>query len=158
MTATTTCTTEFHEFYVVDRERDDNRAMVVYRAMERNEFQSMRLVMDVTTGTRWVTTNTPSCHEVVIHELTFDEQVDELFDSAVFDISNEADDRASHQLPSGDTFTDVNVVMSEVTRGLNSYGFKWYMVPTAEQARDLIECDDAMVIEVTENGCSVFRG
>lgn len=158
MTATTTCTTEFHEFYVVDRERDDNRAMVVYRAMERDEFRSMRLVMDVTTGTRWVTTNTPSCHEVVIHELTFDEQVDELFDSAVFDISNEADDRASHKLHSGDTFTDVNVVMSEVTRGLNSYGFKWYMVPTAEQARDLIECDDAMVIEVTENGCSVFRG
>lgn len=149
---------EFYEFYVIDRDRDENRAMVVYRAMERDEFRPMYLVMDVTTGTRWVTTNTPSCHEVVVHELSFDEQVDELFNSAVFAISNEADDRASHQLPSGDSFTDVTVVMSEVTRGLNSYGFKWYMVPTAEQARYMIECDDAMVIEVTECGCSVFRG
>ena len=154
----TSAAPEFREFYVIDRDRDDNRAMVVYRAMERDEFKPMHLVMDVTTGTRWVTTNTPSCHEVVIHELTFDEQVNELFDSAVFAISNEADDRASLQLPSGDSFTDVNVVMCEVTRGLNSYGFKWYMVPTAEQARDMIECDGAMVIEVTECGCSVFRG
>lgn len=149
---------KFHEFYVIERERDDNRAMVVYRAMERNEFKPMYLVMDVTTGTRWVTTNTPSCNEVVIYELSFDEQVYELFDSAVFAISNEADDRASLQLPSGDSFTDVNIVMSEVTRGLNSYGFTWYMVPTSEQARDMIECDGAMVIEVTENGCHVFRG
>lgn len=128
------------------------------RDVECDEFKPMHLVMDVTTGTRWVTTNTPSCHEVVIHELTFDEQVDELFDSAVFAISNEADDRASLQLHSGDSFTDVNAVMSEVTRGLNSYGFKWYMVPTFEQARDMIECDESMVIEVTENGCHVFRG
>lgn len=75
----------------------------------------------------------------------------------MFAISNEADDRASHQLPSGDSFTDVNVVMSEVTRGLNSYGFKWYMVPTAEQAREMIECNEAMVVEVTEDGCHVFR-
>lgn len=157
MTATATSTSKFHEFYVIDRDRDENRAMAVYRSMERDEFKPMHLVMDVTTGTRWVTTNTPSCHEVIIHELSFDEQVDELFDSAVFAISNEADDRASHQLPSGDSFTDVNVVMSEVTRGLNSYGFKWYMVPTAEQAREMIECNEAMVIEVTENGCHVFR-
>lgn len=158
MTATATSTSTFREFYVIDRDREENRAMAVYRAMERDEFKPMHLVMDVTTGTRWVTTNTPSCHEVVIHELTFDEQVDEFFDSAVFAISNEADDRASHQLPSGDSFTDVNVVMSEVTRGLNSYGFKWYMVPTPEQARDMIEYDEAMVIEVTENGCHIFRG
>lgn len=155
---TATATTKFHEFYVIDRDRDENRAIVVYRAMERDEFKPMYLVMDVTTGTRWVTTNTPSCNEVVIHELSFDEQVDELFDSAVFAISNEADDRASHQLPSGDSFMDVNVVMSEVTRGISSYGFKWYMVPTPEQAREMIECGEAMVIEVTENGCHVFRG
>lgn len=154
---TATATPEFHEFYCISRDEDQNRAIVVYRALERDEFKPMHLVMDVTTGTRWVTTNTPSCHEVVIYELTFDEQVYELFDSAVFAISNEADDRASHQLPSGDSFTDVNVVMSEVTRGLNNYGFKWYMVPTAEQAREMIECDEAMVIEVTENGCNVFR-
>ena len=155
---TATSNPEFHEFYVIDRDRDDNRAMVVYRAMERDEFRPMHLVMDVTTGTRWVTTNTPSCHEVVIHELTFDEQVDEFFNSAVLAITNEADDRASLQLPSGDSFTAVNTVMSAVTRGPNRYGLQWYMVPTAEQARDMIECDDAMVIEVTENGCSVFRG
>lgn len=158
MTVTTTSTSKFHEFYVIDRDREENRAMVVYRAIERGEFKPLRLVMDVVTGTRYVTANTLGNHEVVIHELSFDEQVDELFDSAVFAISNEADDRASHQLPSGDSFTDVNVVMSEVTHGLNSYCFKWYMVPTAEQAREMIECDEAMVIEVTENGCHVFRG
>lgn len=157
MTATATSTTKFHEFYVIDRDRDDNRAMAVYRSMERDEFKPMHLVMDVETGTRYVTSNQLGRNEVIIHDLTFDEQVDELFDSAVFAISNEADDRASHQLPSGDSFTDVNVVMSEVTRGLNSYGFKWYMVPTAEQAREMIECNEAMVIEVTENGCHVFR-
>lgn len=157
MTATATSTTKFHEFYVIDRDRDDNRAMAVYRSMERDEFKPMHLVMDVETGTRYVTSNQLGRNEVIIHDLTFDEQVDELFDGAIFTVSNEADDRASHQLPSGDSFTDVNVVMSEVTRGLNSYGFKWYMVPTAEQAREMIECNEAMVIEVTENGCHVFR-
>lgn len=158
MTVTTTSTSKFHEFYVIDRDREENRAMVVYRTMEANEFKPLHLVENVETGTRYVTSNQLGYNEVIIHDLTFDEQVDELFDSAVFAISNEADDRASHQLPSGDSFTDVNVVMSEVARGLNSYGFKWYMVPTAEQAREMIECDEAMVIEVTENGCHVFRG
>lgn len=153
-----TATATYHEFYCIDRENDVNRAMVVYRAHEEGTFKSMNLVMDVTTGTRWVTTNTPSAHEVVIHELTFDEMVDELFDSAVFAISNEADDRASHELPTCDAFNDVTAVMYEVERGLDTFGFKWYHCETAEQACELIDFDGTMVVEATENGCHVFRG
>lgn len=153
-----TATATYHEFYCIDRENDVNRAMVVYRAHEEGTFKPMNLVMDVTTGTRWVTTNTPSAHEVVIHELTFDEMVDELFDSAVFAISNEADDRVSHELPTCDAFNDVTAVMCEVERGLNTFGFKWYHCETAEQACELMDIDGTMVIEVTENGCRVFRG
>lgn len=153
-----TATATFHEFYCIDRTDEVNRAMVVYRAHEEGTFKPMSLVMDVTTGTRWVTTNTPSAHEVVIHELTFDEMVDELFDSAVFAISNEADDRASHELPTCNDFNDVNTVMCEVTHCLNTFGFKWYTCATAEQACELMDIDGTMVIEVTENGCHVFRG
>ncbi len=153
-----TATATYHQFYCIDRNDEANRAMVVYRAMEHGEFKSMFLVMDVTTGTRWVTSNPAGAHEVVIHELTFDEKVDELFDSAVFTISNEADDRASHQLPTADDFNDVNTVMCEVMHGLNEYGFKWYTCATAEQACELMDIDGTMVIEVTENGCHVFRG
>ena len=157
MTATATSTAKFHEFYVIDRDREENRAMVVYRSMERDEFKPLHYVENVETGARCVTSDTLGRNDVVLHDLTFEEMVDEYFTGAIFTVSNEADDRASLQLPSGDSFTDVNVVMSEVTRGLNSYGFKWYMVPTAEQAREMIECNEAMVIEVTENGCHVFR-
>lgn len=156
---TATATPRFHEFYCIDRTDETNRAMVVYRAMERDEFlRPMCLVMDVTTGTRWVTSNPPSAHEVVIHELSFDEKVDELFDSAIFAISNEADDRASHELPTCDDFNDVNTVMCEVMHCLNAFGFKWYTCATAEQACELMDIDGTMVIEVTENGCHVFRG
>ena len=136
----TPCSATFHQFYCIDRENDVNRAMVVYRAHEEDTFKPMHLVMDVTTGTRWVTTNTPSAHEVVIHELTFDEQVDELFDSAVFAISNEADDRASHQLPTCDAFNDVTVVMCEVERGLNTFGFNGLL---CDAAASRIRLDDA---------------
>lgn len=153
-----TATATYHEFYCIDRENDANRAMAVYRAMERDEFAPMHLVMDVTTGTRWVTTNTPSANEVIIHELTFDEQVDELFDSAVFAISNEADDRSSHQLPTCDSFNDLTVVISEVEYGLSVYGFKWYRCDSAEQACECMDFNGSLVIEVTENGCHVFRG
>lgn len=153
-----TASATFHQFYCIDRENEVNRAMVVYRAHEEGAFKPTNLVMDVTTGTRWVTSNTPSAHEVVIHELTFDEIVDELFDSAVFAISNEADDRSSRQLPTCDDFNDVTSVMCEVERGLNMFGFKWYNCETAEQACECMDMGDAMVIEVTENGCHVFRG
>lgn len=155
---TATATPEFHEFYCIDRDDEANRAMVVYRAMERGEFKPLHLVMDVTTGTRWVTSNPAGANEVVIHELTFDEQVDELFDSAVFTISNEADDRALQQLPTCDSFNDVNTVMCEVGRGLNTFGFKWYHCETAEKACELMDIDGTMIIEATENGCHVFRG
>ena len=153
-----TATATYHQFYCIDREDEANRAMVVYRAMENDEVWSMHLVMDVTTGTRWVTSNPAGANEVVIHELSFDEKVDELFDSAVFTISNEADDRALQQLPTADDFNDVNTVMCEVMHGLNEYGFKWYTCETAKQACELMDIDSTMVIEVTENGCHVFRG
>lgn len=153
-----TATATYHEFYCIDRENDVNRAMVVYRAMGNDVVWSMHLVMDLTTGTRWVTSNPAGANEVIIHELTFDEKVDELLDSAVFAISNEADDRASHLLPTCDAFNDVTTVMCEVERGLSDYGFKWYRCETAEQACDLMDLDGTMVIEVTENGCRVFRG
>nr|DAL49213.1 MAG TPA_asm: hypothetical protein [Caudoviricetes sp.] len=153
-----TATATYHQFYCIDRENDVNRAMVVYRAMENDAVWPMHLVMDVTTGTRWVTSTPAGANEVVIHELTFDEKVDELLNSAIFTISNEADDRASHQLPSADDFNDVNTVMCEVMHELNEYGFKWYTCATAEQACELMDIDGTMVIEVTENGCHVFRG
>lgn len=153
-----TTTATFHQFYCINREDDVNRAMFVYRAMENDQVLGMHLVMDVTTGTRWVTSNRPGANEVVIHELTFDETVDELFDSAVFTISNEADDRALQQLPTCDSFNDVTAVMCEVERGLNTFGFKWYRCETAEQACELMDIDGTMVIEATENGCHVFRG
>ena len=152
-----TATATYHQFYCIDRENDVNRAMVVYRAMENDAVWPMHLVMDVTTGTRWVTSTPAGANEVVIHELTFDEKVDELLNSAIFTISNEADDRASHQLPTADDFNDVNTVMCEVMHGLNEYGFKWYTCATAEQACELMDIDGTMVIEVTENGCHVFR-
>ena len=155
---TATATPRFHEFYCIDRNEDCNRAMAVYRAMERDEFKPMHLVMDVTTGTRWVTSNAPSANEVIVHDLTFDEMVDEAFDGAIFAISNEADDRASHELPTCDDFNDVTTVMCEVMHGLNTFGFKWYTCATAEQACECMDMRDAMVIEVTENGCHVFRG
>ena len=155
---TATSTPEFHQFYVVNGDEDCNRAITVYRTMEANEFKPLRLVMDVETGTRYVTSNQLGRNEVIIHDLTLQEQVSEYFTSAIFAISNDADERASLQVNGCDSFNDVTIVMCEVEWGLNEYGFKWYMVPTAEQARDMIECDGAMVIEVTENGCSVFRG
>lgn len=155
---TATATPEFHEFYCIDRENDVNRAMVVYRAMENDTVWSMHLVMDVTTGTRWVTSNPAGAHEVVIHELTFDEKVDELLDSAIFTVSNKADDMASQQLPSGNSFNDVTLVMCEVERGLDTFGLKWYRCETAEQACEAMDFDGTLVIEVTENGCHVFRG
>lgn len=155
---TATATPKFHEFYCIDRTEDINRAMVVYRAMERDEFKPLHMVMSLVTGTRWVTSNAPSANEVIVHDLTFQEQVDERFDSAIFTISNDADDRASAQLPTCDDFNDVTMVMCEVEWGLNEYGFKWYRCATAEEACECMDMRDAMVIEVTENGCHVFRG
>lgn len=76
----------------------------------------------------------------------------------MFAISNEADDRASHQLPTCDDFNDVTTVMCEVEWGLNKYGFKWYTAADSEQACEMMDMHDAIVIEVTENGCHVFRG
>ncbi len=155
---TATATPEFHEFYCIDANEDQNRSIAVYRAMERGEFKPLRLVMDAVTGTRYVTANTLGNHEVIIHDLTFQEQVDEVLTGSIFSISNEADDRASLHLPTGDAFNDVNFVMCEVEHGLNEFGFKWYTVATDKDARDMMAMRDALVIEVTENGAYFFRG
>lgn len=153
-----TATPKFHEFYCIDRDEDQNRAIVVYRTIEHNEFKPLHLVMNVATGTRYVTANTLGNNEVIVHDLTFQEQVDEYFTGAIFAISNEADDRASHQLPTCDPFNDVNTVMCEVEWGLTEYGFKWYHCATAEEACEMMDMHDALVIEVTENGAYFFRG
>lgn len=155
---TATSTPEFHQFYVVNGDEDCNRAMTVYRTMEANEFKPLHLVMDMETGTSYVTSNQLGQNEVIIQDLTLQEQVSEYFTSAIFAISNDADDRASLQLTSFDSFYDVTIVMCEVEWGLNKYGFKWYTVADSEQARDMMYIHDAMVIEVTECGCRVFRG
>lgn len=155
---TATATPEFHEFYCIDRDEDQNRAMVVYRGMEAGTFKPLRHVEDVETGTRYITSNPLGRSEVVLHDLTLQEQVDEYFTSAILTISNEADDRASHQLPTCDSFNDVNTVMCEVEWGLNSYGFKWYHCATAEEVCEAMDMHDALVIEVTENGAYFFRG
>lgn len=153
-----TATATFHQFYVVDGDEDCNRAITTYRTMEANEFKPLHLVMDVETGTRYVTPSQLGHNEVIIHDLTLQEQVSEYFTSAMFTISNEADDRASCQLTMCDSFNDVTVVMCEVEWGLNKYGFKWYTVADSEQACEMMDIHDAIVIEVTENGCHVFRG
>lgn len=97
---TATATPRFHEFYCIDRNERVNRAMVVYQASKRDEFKPLHMVMNLVTGTRWVTSNAPSANEVIINELTFNEQIDERFDSAIFAISNDADDRAPTSSPS----------------------------------------------------------
>lgn len=153
-----TSTPEFRQFYVVNGDEDCNRAMTAYRTMEANEFRPLHLVMDVKTGTRYVTSNQLGYNEVIINDLTLQEQVSEYFTSAMFAISNDADDRASLQLTGCDSFNDVTLVMCEVEWGLNEYGFKWYTVSDSEQALDMMDIHDALVIEVTENGCHVFRG
>lgn len=153
-----TASAKFHQFYVVDGDEDCNRAMTTYRTMEANEFKPLRLVMDAETGTRYVTSDQLGHNEVIIHDLTLQEQVSEYFASAMFTISNEADDRASLQLTRCDSFNDVTVVMCEVEWGLNKYGFKWYTAADSEQACEMMDMHDALVIEVTENGCHIFRG
>lgn len=153
-----TASAKFHQFYVVDGDEDCNRAMTMYRTMEANEFKPLHLAMDVETGTRYVTSDQLGLNEVVIHDLTLQEQVSEYFTSAMFAISNEADDRASLQLTGCNSFNNVTVVMCEVEWGLNKYGFKWYTAADSEQACEMMDMHDALVIEVTENGCHIFKG
>lgn len=155
---TATATPEFHQFFAVDRDDDQNRAMVVYHAMEHGEFKPLRHIMNVETGTRYVSANELGYNEVALHDLTFEEQVDEYFDSAIFTISNEADDRAMMAGCTYDAFNDFLNAMCEVEWGLTQYGFKWYHCTTAEEAREAMDMRGAMIIEATENGVCVFRG
>ena len=84
-----TASAKFHQFYVVDGDEDCNRAMTTYRTMEANEFKPLRLVMDAETGTRYVTSDQLGHNEVIIHDLTLQERVNEYFTSAMFTISND---------------------------------------------------------------------
>ena len=156
MTATTT--SKFHQFFAVDRDDDQNRAMVVYRTMQTGTFKPLRHIMNLETGTRYVSAEKLGSNEVAVHDLNFDEMVDEYFDSAIFTISNEADDRAMMVGCTCDAFNDALNAMCEVEWGLNEYGFKWYHCATSEEACEMMDMHDALVIEATENGCHVFRG
>lgn len=153
-----TATAKFHQLFAIDRDDDSNRAMVVYRMMEAGTFKPLRHIMNVETGVRYVSANELGRNEVALHDLTFEEMVDEYFDSAIFTISNEADDRVMMRGRTGDAFNDFLDAMCKVEGSLTAYGFKWYHCATAEEAREVMDMRGAMVIEATENGVCVFRG
>lgn len=41
---------------------------------------------------------------------------------------------------------------------LGAYGFNWFKCDDIDQVRELTGAGDIMAIEVTENGCNIFRG
>lgn len=157
MTATNSAATaQFHQFYAVDFSENCNRAMTMYRAMERGEFKPVRVVENKETGARYTSTEKLGPNERVVDTYTFDEQVNYYFVGAIFAIACEADDRFS-QHGYTNAFDDVTRAMCEVNWGLNDFGFKWYHCETAEEAREAMDMRDAMVIEVTEWGVPVFH-
>ena len=138
-------TPEFHEFYVVDISERVNRAATVYHAMACGDFKPLHLIMNLATGTRYVSANEPGNDEVVIETLTFD-------------ASNRADDEISQYPIYNDSFDKICSAMVEVELELGAYGFNWVKCEDADQVRELTSFGDIMAIEVTECGCSVFRG
>lgn len=158
-TATSSATSyEFHEFYLVDINEKVNRAMTVYHAMELGEFKPLRLVMNLTTGVRYVSTGEPDYDEVIIETLTFDEQVEEYWSGYMFDVSNKADDEVSQYPIYRDSFTKICSAMTAVEMELGAYGFNWFKCDDIDQVRELTGAGDIMAIEITENGCNIFRG
>lgn len=151
-------TPEFHEFYLVNISERVNRAATVYHAMACGDFKPLRLIMDLATGTRYISANEPGNDEVVIETLSFDEQVEEYWAGYMFDASNRADDEISQYPIYNDSFDRICNAMVEVELELGAYGFNWVKCEDADQVRELIGFGDVMAIEVTENGCSVFRG
>lgn len=153
-----TATTEFHEFYLVDISERVNRAATVYHAMACDEFKPLHLVMNLATGTRYISANEPGNDEVVIETLTFDEQVEEYWAGYMFDASNRADDEISQYPIYHDSFDKICSAMVEVELELGAYGFNWVKCDDIDQVREVTSSGDVMAIEVTENWCRVFRG
>ena len=151
-------TPEFHQFYLVDISERVNRAATVYHAMACDEFKPLRLIMNVVTGTRYVSANEPGQDEVVIETLSFDEQVEEYWAGYMYDASNRADDEISQYPIYRDSFDKICDAMVEVELELGAYGFNWVKCDDIDQVREVTSSGDVMAIEVTENGCSVFRG
>ena len=159
MTANNTAAApEFHEFYLVDISERVNRAATVYHAMACDEFKPLRLVMNLVTGTRYVSANEPGQDEVVIETLPFDEQVEEYWAGYMFDASNRADDEISQYPIYRDSFDKICDAMVEVELELGAYGFNWVKCDDIDQVREVTSSGDVMAIEVTECGCNVFRG
>lgn len=155
---TATATPEFHEFYLVDINENVNRAMTVYHAVDYGEFKPLHLVMNLTTGARYVSANEPGHDEVVIETLSFDEQVEEYWAGYMFDVSNRADDEVSQYPIYRDSFDRICSAMTAVEVELGRYAFNWFKCDDIDQVRELTSSGDIMAIEVTENGCNVFRG
>ena len=151
-------TPEFHEFYMVDISERVNRAATVYHAMACGELKPLRLITNVATGTRYVSANEPGQDEVVIETLSFDEQVEEYWAGYVLDASNSADDEISQYPIYRDSFDKICDAMVEVELELGAYGFNWVKCHDIDLVRELTSSGDIMAIEVTECGCSVFRG
>ena len=157
-TNNTAAAPEFHQFYVVDINERVNRAMTVYHAMACGEFKPLHLVTDVVTGTRYVSANEPSHNEVVIETLSFDEQVEEYWAGYMYDASNRADDKISQYPIYRDSFDKICSAMVEVELELGAYGFNWVKCDDIDPVRELTGAGDIMAIEVTENGCHIFKG
>ena len=151
-------TPEFRTFYLVDINERVNRAMTVYHAMACGDFKPLHLVMDLATGTRYVSANEPGQDEVVIETLPFDEQVEEYWAGYMYDASNRADDEISQYPIYRDSFDKICSAMVEVELELGAYGFNWVKCDDIDQVRELTGAGDIMAIEVAESGCSVVRG
>ena len=151
-------TPEYREFYLVDINERVNRAMTVYHAMACGDFKPLHLVMDLVTGTRYVSANEPGQDEVIIETLSFDEQVEEYWAGYMYDASNRADDEISQYPIYHDSFDKICSAMVEVELELGAYGFNWVKCDDIDQVRELTGAGDIMAIEVTENGCHIFKG
>ena len=151
-------TPEFCRFYLVDINERVNRAMTVYHAMSCGDFKPLHLVMDLATGTRYVSANEPGQDEVVIETLSFDEQVEEYWAGYMYDASNRADDTISQYPIYRDSFDKICSAMVEVELELGAYGFNWVKCDDIDQVRELTGAGDIIAIEVTENGCHIFKG
>lgn len=155
---TVTATPEFTEFYLVDINENVNRAMTVYHAVDYGEFKPLYLIMNLTTGTRYVSSNEPGHDEVVVETLSFDEQVEEYWAGYMFDASNRADDEVSQYPIYRDSFDKICSAMNAVEVELGVYGFKWFKCDDIDQVRELTGAGDIMAIMATESGVCVFRG
>lgn len=157
-TNTVSATSEFSEFFLVDISERVNQAMTVLRATEREEFKTLYRIMNLSTRTVWVSANKPEYNEVCLETLDFEEQVKEYWTGYMFDIANSVDDELGQLPVYTDPFDRIVTGMLATTEALSEYGFKYFSVQNDVQARELIEDDNIIAIEVNESGTHVFRG